>query len=1040
MFTHVNISTLSTSCIDRAFISIAPSSSTVLQFLGGSIRTPMEWHAMGLSDHAPTYWSIAQVNRDSSLPPRIPPYVCNSSFFKQSMQIFLKEVDLSVLSPIERMACTKVLIHEAAREAKDKIMSQANKSQFGILASLSSVARCMWRADLHSAELLIAKNHIAAQHMFCENGEVKLFDHKLFEEAFAEAKNKHIDKQRHTLLANSKSLFGLNSGSQRNDSTTQNRMQHSKSLRHLEKRQALFRPKAPYLAIRQISITEAEANRLGCAVGVSALSSPADIAKGIAHMWAPVFSHKDTNTSQAEKILALYTKHVKWDWSAINPPTLEHTTQYFEKAKNSAPGWDGIPNAAYKHGGLETQESVFLITQSLINGSPPPPNHNLGIWIFPRKKPSPSLDPPPMPLHLAPKETRSLTLKCTDNKANCSTTIACIAPLTKLTTHSSQNGFVPGRQLLQNPVDIDTCSRINAFLCMARRSVASLDAPLDPLLASLLAITALFDFAAAFPSIIHQWIFLVLEAIQAPSGFINLVRSMYTNVEAYGNADGNLVFLFAVHGGVLQGCPLSAALFNFAIDPLLWMFDQWLVQPLHATIKACADDIAAAMGKLASLVNMYKLFSIYRKVSGLVLQPSKCIIILDSVAATPINISIVKAWLKTNIPKWADFQITGAAKYLGVFLGPRAAQHNWKAPLAKFQAVCSHIATSGESAASNLIQYNQKAIPVMQYPAQLFQPPPTIKHIEIAALNKVLHLATNSISHGSIIALKSNGLPMRSLLVDLRASMLRAASCTVSRVEANADKLDQAAADFYPIALLYNNPSFPPGWDSPPIAHTLRDALYFQSCSSVEQLAIRKALSSPKTQPTQKIFNKCIVECATSDWELLLRRRLSVLLPDCSVNIPRACRNLVESLAHSPLSQKMMIIRTIVNSWATSCRYHEKVILDCVFGCNNDHPLLSDTVKKDELSHYLVCPRLWKIVDQAYPLQRPLPHPLHLLCLRFADSDPIPMVLAHIIYHSIRHSRGPSLAVRPSNSHYDGIIASAGRTAKAALKTIQTSG
>ena len=711
MFTHVNISTLTTSCIDRAFISIAPSSTTVLQFLGGSIRTPMEWHAMGLSDHAPTYWSIAQVNRESSLPPKIPPYVCKSSFFQQSMQNYLNEVDLATMSPHERMACTKTLIHEAARVAKDKILSQANRSQFGLLASLSSIARCMWRADLHSAELLIDKNPIAAEHMYCLNGEVHLHDHKSFEEAFAVAKNKHIDKQR-LILLNDK------------HANQQNKSKRSKSLRHLEKRQALFRPKAPYLAIKQISISEAEASRLGCAVGVSALSSPADMAKGLALMWAPVFSHKEANTTQAEKILALYTKHVKWDWSDISPPTLEHTTQYFEKAKNSAPGWDGIPNAAYKYGGLETQESVFLITQSLINGAPPPPNHNLGVWIFPRKKPSTSLDPPPLPLHLAPKETRSLTLKCTDNKANCSTTIACISPLTKLTTHSSQNGFVPGRQLLQNPVDIDTCSRINAFICMARRSVSTIDAPLDPLLASLLAITALFDFAAAFPSIIHEWIFLVLEAIQAPRGFINLVRSMYTNVEAYGNSEGNLVFLFDVHGGVLQGCPLSAALFNFAIDPLLWMFEQLLVQPLLATIKACADDIAAALGKLSSLVHMYKLFTIYHRVSGLVLQPSKCIIILDSVSATASNICIVREWLRANIPSWADFQITDAAKYLGVYLGPKAALHNWKAPLAKFHAVCSHIASSGESAAANLMQYNKKAIPVLQYPAQIFPPPP----------------------------------------------------------------------------------------------------------------------------------------------------------------------------------------------------------------------------------------------------------------------------------------------------------------------------
>ena len=109
-----------------------------------------------------------------------------------------------------------------------------------------------------------------------------------------------------------------------------------------------------------------------------------------------------------------------------------------------------------------------------------------------------------------------------------------------------------------------------------------------------------------------------------------------------------------------------------------------------------------------------------------------------------------------------------------------------------------------------------------------------------------------------------------------------------------------------------------------------------------------------------------------------------------------------------------------------------------VFGCTNDHPFLVDLPRKYELAHYLVCPRLWKVVDQSYPMQVPLPHPLHLMCLRFADSDPIPMVLAHIIYHSIRHTRGPSLAPQSSNRHYELILASATKTAKAAVKTLST--
>ena len=84
-----------------------------------------------------------------------------------------------------------------------------------------------------------------------------------------------------------------------------------------------------------------------------------------------------------------------------------------------------------------------------------------------------------------------------------------------------------------------------------------------------LAITTFFDFTAAFPSVSHAWLFQVLKTIRMPLGLVSLVKAMYIDNRAYSSLSGSLKYLYTVSAGVLQGCPLSAALFNFALDPLL---------------------------------------------------------------------------------------------------------------------------------------------------------------------------------------------------------------------------------------------------------------------------------------------------------------------------------------------------------------------------------------------------------------------------------------------------------------------------------------
>ena len=92
--------------------------------------------------------------------------------------------------------------------------------------------------------------------------------------------------------------------------------------------------------------------------------------------------------------------------------------------------------------------------------------------------------------------------------------------------------------------------------------------------------------------------------------------------------------------------------------------------------------------------------------------------------------------------------------------------------------------------------------------------------------------------------------------------------------------------------------------------------------------------------------------------------------------------------------------------------------------------------RKDDLPHYLGCPVLWDIINSVYPLPSSNLHPLQLLCLRFADSDPNPMIIAHHVYHSVRHKFSASLPNIGSLAKHKNIIEYAMQVAAAAASDI----
>ena len=395
-----------------------------------------------------------------------------------------------------------------------------------------------------------------------------------------------------------------------------------------------------------------------------------------------------------------------------------------------------------------------------------------------------------------------------------------------------------------------------------------------------------------------------------------------------------LTFLFDVCSGVLQGCPLSALLFNFAIDPILWVFAKVKDRkPMFHTF-ACADDIAASISELRFLKTLANIFSRFQPISGLTLQSVKCVLILTSVVASPTNIASIRTWLRLNIPEWENMSIANHGKYLGVVLGPRANKYQWVEAIAKYKGRVEQLKLSGEPAAYNIYRYNSTCVQVMLYIAQIFPPPSNTKNIEIAALNSIMHFATNSFSIGSYMSFSSSlDIKLQSLESAMKASMFRTSIKTLTNIEDQVRHLRSSGwkCTNTSLARVANDDICnPPGWDTEPIAlHLLRSrvpAINNDSSNSLNSLTLRA--SSGNVPNLQKKAYSIFRESIPNDWIALLKRRLDTLAPGWAMfagsgGINSLSEIFLSNLARQSLSCRIICLRTIGNSWATSFRYNE---------------------------------------------------------------------------------------------------------------------
>ena len=451
--------------------------------------------------------------------------------------------------------------------------------------------------------------------------------------------------------------------------------------------------------------------------------SPDHYFKAFAGVWAKVFQPNSIDLEAAQEVLGSYLQHKKWDWSKLIHPTLEIVEFVLEHLKSTAPGLDGISNMAWKFGGKFMAPYVLGLVDSFCEDEELPTDINDGLMVFIDKlKDETSLSAQPKVVFRHPSETRPLTLKQGDNKHVAATLNFCISPAIVDGAIDTQRGFVSGRQLSQNTVDLDFHGRKHALEYFGKSNLKETDMLRVPTkgIAEMIPLLLLFDYAAAFPSVAHAWLFLVLDAIKLWRGFRTAIKRLYKGNRAFGECNGLLSFMFEILTGVLQGCPLSGTLFVLAIDPLLWMFR---IQINSAVVRACADDVGVALRFLKQLRILYDIFEKYAKATNLKLKPGKCIIIPTTCMLDEESLSLLRSFLEQEVPQWAAMKIQGTAKYLGAFIGPRAGTQFWKAAIQKFKSRCVQIKQMGLPIGLATARFNTHAVSVLGFLAQLAPPP-----------------------------------------------------------------------------------------------------------------------------------------------------------------------------------------------------------------------------------------------------------------------------------------------------------------------------
>jgi hypothetical protein len=203
-----------------------------------------------------------------------------------------------------------------------------------------------------------------------------------------------------------------------------------------------------------------------------------------------------------------------------------------------------------------------------------------------------------------------------------------------------QRGFLLGRSILLNVLEV--VHRMQLISLKGQGGAA-----------------VFFDFQAAFPSVVHDFLLEVLDFIGVPLETMTFIRNLYFRNRCSLVVGGDIFEGFEMHSGIHQGCPLSPLIFAVAMDVLLRRACRLLPEAL---VRAYADDLCVAADDFwQQLPVLQRLMQEFANCSGLELNVRKTVVV-------PLAPGDPDAWrdrLLQGAPAWSPLKLAHSAKYLG---------------------------------------------------------------------------------------------------------------------------------------------------------------------------------------------------------------------------------------------------------------------------------------------------------------------------------------------------------------------------------------
>lgn len=914
-------------------------------FVSAAVREPPDQlFYRGLSDHSPVMVSVA-CSRPRKASNRVAPEVCANPRYQVVLDKLIRMARFAALPALARVAMLKELMHEAARIVRNEMLEDSS-SVFGVATLFGAMSRCVALSRGPLAERLRARHREARRHLDVDAlGFVSLARPLAFAAEFEQA----VD-----------ALLGRRLAAVRADGGHVPRKDRKAAA--IARQRRMWR-----MGDRRLVLSGVRASSLAAPA-----RDPVEMTRLLRDHWRPIFESTPASPHAWHEVIAAHGGRLSAPLRVPDRPVLDRIC---ERMRDSAPGLDGLPAAAWRHCPPAGRDALYELFVWSCAGFGLDLASTSGMLAFAPKE---GEEETGGRIVCETSSVRTLVLKDVSLKILGGVASHAVRPFVRECTDRDQRGFTPGRDFGENVLLLDTLARGWDLAAPSPRDV--LDEP-----------CLLFtDFEAAFPSLRQDFIFDVLLFACFPEGLVCLIFSQYCGATVRSSVGGFDSFFAWVRAGVAQGCPMSSWLFLAAMNVVMG-FLRSACSPRMVVVQGCADDLGFALRALRALPALVAAFGVLAGPTGLRLKVVKCVLVPTGVFSD-VLVAAMRAAITRLCPDFSWVLIAPCGKYLGYWLGPGAGSRQFVAQLAKMRRRNAALCAAGVHAGAAAREFAARVASVLPYVARLRRVPNEVFRAMMLMAASALHLAPNSLGERELLSMERFGGPrLPDVRTRARGGAFAAGVRFLPSLRRSLGFLEARADVGLPIADVVRGQRSRPHWDEEPIALYLADALWPASRRYARVAAELFPVDFPLggREAAAGLARRAAASFAALGpgprWAALWARRAATYGFE-EVEM----QNLIEVASGGRLRGYAgeCLLKSLAGSWFTSKRMHEASILPCLF-CG--------LLLGDDLKHYLRCGALALCFER-------------LAAVTCVAADPAALALAYMLYH---HSRFGSMAVSP---------------------------